>query len=86
MALTTPVVQTAIAQYASKKINEEFNMNTSIGMVALRIDGNVILKNVSVRDDHKNTLGKIGKLHTNILDFNKLINGQLFLVLLKSKN
>jgi len=78
IALTTPVVQTAIAQYASKKINEEFNMNTSIGMVALRIDGNVILKNVSVRDDHENILGKIGKLHTNILDFSKLIEGQLF--------
>ncbi|WP_255497889.1 translocation/assembly module TamB domain-containing protein [Flavobacterium sp. I3-2] len=78
VALTTPVVQTAIAQFASKKINEAFNLNTSIGMVAIRIDGNVILKNVSVNDDHENTLGDIGKLHTNILDFKKLINGQLF--------
>ena len=76
-ALTLPIVQTAIAQFATKKIREELNIDSSIDLVAIRIDGNVVLRNVTVRDDHENKLAKIGKLQTNIVDFNKLLNGKL---------
>jgi len=86
VALTSPVVQTAIAQFATKKINEQFNINTSIGLVAIRIDGSVALKNVRVLDDHDNILGKSRTIRTNILDFNKLIEGQLFFGSTKLEN
>lgn len=78
IALTTPLVQTKIAQYATEKINKQFKIDSSIGQVAIGIDGNVLLKDVVVLDDHKNILGKTVRLHTNILDFKNLINGQLF--------
>ena len=77
-ALSTPVVQTALAKYATKTINGKYNLNTSIGLVAIRIDGDVILKKVKVLDDHLNTLANTEQIHTNILDFQKLIEGQLF--------
>jgi len=77
-ALTSPVVQTALAHFATKKVNEKFNIHTSIGLVSIRIDGAVNLKNVKVIDDHHNTLGDIKNIQTDILDFKNLIEGRLF--------
>lgn len=84
--MTFPVVQTAIAQFASKKVKENLNIDSSIGLISIRIDGNVVIRNLTVRDDRENVLGKIGKLETNIADFNKLLEGQLYFGSTKIQN
>lgn len=76
--LTTPIIQSEIARYATEKINEQYNIDTKIYQVAIGIDGSVILKEVKVLDDHLNVLAQVERLHTNILDFKKLTEGQLY--------
>lgn len=76
--LTTPIIQSEIARYATEKINTKLKIDSSIHQVAINIDGSVILKNIKVFDDHKNTLASVDYMHTNILDLKKLTEGQLY--------
>lgn len=75
--ITTPIVQTELAHYATEKINEKFNIRTSIGQVAIQLNGNVLMKQVHVLDDRNNDLALIKKLYTNISDFKQLTEGHL---------
>ena len=75
--ITTPIVQTELAHYATEKINKEFNIRTSIGQVAIQLDGSVLLKNVHVLDDRNNDLAFIDRLYTDIGDFKQLTEGKL---------
>lgn len=78
VTISTPIVQTEIAHYATQRINERFHINTQIEKVAVGLDGRVLLKNVSVLDDRENTLAYTERLFTNILDFQQLLSGQLY--------
>ncbi len=75
--ITTPIVQTELAHYATTKINEQFNIRTSIGQVAVQLDGNVLLKQIHVLDDRNNDLAYIDRLYTDITDFKQLTEGKL---------
>ena len=75
--ITTPIVQTELAHYATEKINKHFNIRTSIGQVAIQLNGKVLLKQIHVLDDHNNDLALIDHLYTNIGDFKQLTNGKL---------
>ncbi len=75
--ITTPIVQTEIAHYATEKVNKHFNIRTSIGQVAIQLNGSVLLKQVHVLDDHNNDLAFIDRLYTNIGDFKQLTEGKL---------
>lgn len=72
-----PVVQTKIAHYATEKINKDFGTDISVDQVAITVFGSVKLKKVMIKDKHKDTLIYAKRINTSILDFNKLINGQL---------
>lgn len=78
MVLTTPAIQSDIAQFATKKIYERYGINAEINKVAVFVDGTVILKNVNIWDDRNNTLARIDHLNTSIIDFKKLIEGNLY--------
>ncbi len=75
--ITTPIVQTELAHYATTRINEQFNIRTSIGQVAVQLDGSVLLKKVHVLDDRNNDLVYIDRLYTDITDFKQLTEGKL---------
>lgn len=77
VVITTPIIQTEIAHYATHKINKQFNIRTSIGQVAIQLDGTVLLKKVHVLDDHDNDLAYIDRLYTDIIDFKQLTEGKL---------
>ena len=77
IALSLPVVQTKIAHYATEKINKDFGTDISVDQVAITVFGSVKLKKVMIKDKHKDTLIYAKRINTSILDFNKLINGQL---------
>src|SRR5690606_34035323 len=59
------------------KINKHFNIRTSIGQVAVQLDGKVLLKKIHVLDEHNNDLAYIDRLYTNITDFKQLTGGKL---------
>jgi len=71
-------VQTELAHFATEKINKRFNINASIKQLALGLDGSVLLKNVSVIDDRGNVLMDTERIHTNILDIQLMLYGQLY--------
>ena len=75
--MTLPQVQTRIAQYVTENLNEEYKTDIQIEQIAVTIYGGVKLKNVLVKDHHKDTLIYANRISTNILDVNKLINGKL---------
>ncbi|MDI9257124.1 translocation/assembly module TamB domain-containing protein [Flavobacterium sedimenticola] len=77
IALSLPVVQTKIAHYATKNINEEYGTNINIDEVAITFFGGVKLKKVLILDHHQDTLIYSQRIKTSILDLNKLINGKL---------
>jgi hypothetical protein len=77
IALSLPVVQTKMAQYATNQLNKEYGTNISIDEVAITFFGGVKLKQVLVLDQHKDTLIYSKRIHTSILDFKQLIEGRL---------
>tara|TARA_R110002049_G_scaffold307171_1_gene506982 strand:+ start:7735 stop:12138 length:4404 start_codon:yes stop_codon:yes gene_type:complete len=77
LILSIPPVQTALGNYATKRINNNFGTNISIYKVGLQLNGDVELKNVYVEDYKKDTLISIAELNTSILSFRNLYNGKL---------
>jgi hypothetical protein len=78
IVLSTPAVQTVIGNYATNKINEEFKTNINVEKVSVTIFGGVKLKNVLILDHHKDTLIYANRIKTNILDWNKFFNADLY--------
>ncbi len=77
IALSLPVVQTKIAQYATEKINKDYGTNIAIDQVAVTVFGGVKLKKVLILDHHKDTLIYADRIKTNVLDYKQLIDGRL---------
>lgn len=77
IALTLPFVQTKIAQYATSEINKSYGTDINIEQISITIFGGVKLKKVVINDHHKDTLIYANRLTTNILDFKKIISGDL---------
>lgn len=77
ITLSLPSVQTKIAQYATEKLNEDFKTDISIEKATFTIFGGVKLRKVLVKDYKKDTLFHINTLQTTILDFKKLVDGDL---------
>ncbi|MDX6747782.1 translocation/assembly module TamB domain-containing protein [Polaribacter sp. PL03] len=70
-------MQTKLGNYATNKINEDFGTNLSIGKVNLSFLGSIVLKDVEIRDHHKDTLIFVKKLSTSLLNAKKVLNSEL---------
>lgn len=75
--LSLPFVQTKIANYITKSVNENLKTNISIGKVDLSYLGNVSLKDVKIRDHHKDTLIFVNKLSTSILNARQVVSNKV---------
>ncbi|RAR47388.1 translocation/assembly module TamB domain-containing protein [Flavobacterium lacus] len=75
--LSLPAVQTKIGQYLTNSINEDFGTDINVEQVTFNLFGGVKLKEVLIRDHHKDTLIFANRIKTNILDFNRLLDGDL---------
>ena len=73
--ISLPPVQTAIAQKLTKSINEDFNTNITIERVGLGWNGDVVLKELMIKDHHEDTLIFTEKLSASILSFKSLYEG-----------
>jgi TamB, inner membrane protein subunit of TAM complex len=77
IVLSLPAVQTKFAQHFTNQINEQYGTNINIDKVAINIFSGVKLKGVYIKDYKKDTLIFVKIIKTNILDINKLIDGDL---------
>jgi hypothetical protein len=77
ITLTLPFVQTKIAHYFMRSINQDFGTNISIDEVAVSVFGGVKFKKVLIRDHHNDTLIYTDRIKTSILDGKKLLDGDL---------
>jgi TamB, inner membrane protein subunit of TAM complex len=77
IALSLPSVQTKLAQYATAQLNEKYKTNITIEQATISVFGGVKLKKVLIKDYKKDTLFYINRLKTNILDYQKLLDGDL---------
>ena len=75
--LSTSFVQTKLGTYATNKINKNYGTNLSIGKINLSFLGSVMLKDVQIRDHHKDTLIFVNKLNTSLLSAKKVLEGEL---------
>lgn len=78
ITLSLPFVQTKIGNYVTNKLNESYKTDIKIEQVSITIFGGVKLKEVMIKDHHKDTLIFANRIKTNILSFKKLYNGDLF--------
>ncbi|MGK4568024.1 hypothetical protein [Flavobacterium sp. 3HN19-14] len=77
IVLSLPVVQTAIGNYVTEMLNKDYKTDIKVEQVAISVFGGVKLKNVMIRDHHKDTLIYANRIKTNVLSFKKLYNGDL---------
>lgn len=75
--LTLPVVQTKIGNYVTNSLNEEYGTDINVEQVSVSVFGTVKLKEVLIRDHHKDTLIYVNRLQTKLQNFKKLVNGDL---------
>jgi hypothetical protein len=75
--LSIPAVQTKIGSYATNKINEDFGTNLNIKKVDLSFLGTVQLKDVEIRDHHKDTLIFVNNLSTSLLNVKRIIESEV---------
>jgi hypothetical protein len=75
--LSTSFVQTKLGNYATIKINENFGTNLNIGKINVSFLGNIALKDIQIRDHHKDTLIFVKKLSTSLLSVKKVLDGTL---------
>lgn len=72
-----PIVQTQLAKSITDDLNEDFNIDLVIKKVDLSFLGSVSLRNVEIRDHHKDTLIFVDKLTTSLLNAKRIIDGKV---------
>lgn len=72
-------MQTKIAQYVTSELYKTYGTEINIDEVSVTIFWGVKLKRVDIKDHHKNTFISANVIKTNILDLNKMIDGDLYL-------
>ncbi len=75
--LSIPAVQTRLGKYVTKRINDDFKTNITIGKIGLQFNGDIELKEILIRDYKRDTLISASELNTSILSFNNLSNAKL---------
>ena len=75
--LSIPAIQTKLGDYATQKLNEDFNTNISVEKIDLSFLGNVQLKGVKIKDHHQDTLIFVKNLSTSILNAKKVLESEV---------
>ena len=78
LVFSLPVVQTLLAQFATKKINKQFGTHINIDRLRVSlISWDTSLEGVFVQDYQKDTLFYINEFKTSILSIGNLAQGNL---------
>ena len=71
-------MQTKIAQYVTAELFKTYGTDINIDEISVTIFGGVKMKRVNIKDHHKNTFISANMIKTNILDLNKMLDGDLY--------
>ncbi|MEH6513181.1 MAG: hypothetical protein V7734_08785, partial [Maribacter arcticus] len=78
LIFSLPVVQTLLAQYATKTINKQYGTHININRLKISlISWDTALEDVFIEDYKKDTLFYINELKTSILSIGNLAQGNL---------
>ena len=77
VVLSIPYTQTKLGNYATKRLNNEFNTSISIKKIDLSLLGKVQLEGVKIRDHHQDTLIFVHKLSTSVFNAKKIIKSEV---------
>ncbi|WBX70533.1 translocation/assembly module TamB domain-containing protein [Tenacibaculum retecalamus] len=75
--LSLPFVQSKLAKEATNWLNQEYNTNIVIKRIDLSWLGSVQLKEIEIRDHHKDTLIFVQNLSTSLLNAKRVIENQV---------
>ena len=75
--LSLPFVQSKIAKEATNWINKEYNTNIVVKKIDLSWLGSVQLKEIEIRDHHKDTLIFVKNLSTSILNVKRILENKV---------
>lgn len=78
LLLALPVTQTFIAKKVVNWLNQDYDVNIQIEKVHLKINGDVAIKSVLIRDFRQDTLIAAKEIETSILRFGQLVEGNLY--------
>lgn len=74
LILSISSVQTYLAKIATERLNEKFNTNLVVKKVDFSLLGTVELKEIEIRDHHKDTLIFVNSLNTSILNAKRFLD------------
>ncbi|WP_232731507.1 translocation/assembly module TamB domain-containing protein [Tenacibaculum sp. SZ-18] len=77
LVLSTPFVQSKLAEIATNKINQQFNTSIIVKKLDLSLLGNVNLKGIEIRDHHKDTLIFVQSLKTSLINVKKIVDNEV---------
>jgi hypothetical protein len=77
IAFSLPSVQTKLAHWGAGVLNEKYKTNIDIDQATISVFGGIKLKKVLIKDHKNDTLFYINRLKTNIIDYQKLLDGDL---------
>jgi hypothetical protein len=77
IALSIPAVQTYIGKEVTQRLNEDFDTDIQIRRLGINWKGEVDIREVLIRDHHKDTLIFVSQLQTDILSVPELVRGDL---------
>lgn len=75
--LSLPYVQSKLAKEATNWVNKEFNTNIVVKRIDLSWLGSVQLKEIEIRDHHKDTLIFVQNLSTSLLNAKKVLENRV---------
>ena len=75
--LRLPVVQTYLGKIATNQLNKTYDTNIVVKKVDLSFLGNVKLKQIDIKDHHKDSLIYIDNLTTSIFSYKNILDNKL---------
>lgn len=75
--LSLPVIQSKLAEQATNWVNKEYNTNIVVKRIDLSWLGSVQLKEVEIRDHHKDTLIFVQNLSTSLLNAKRILDNKV---------
>ncbi len=75
--LSLPFVQSQLAKYATNWVNKEFNTNIVVKKIDLSWFGSVQLKEIEIRDHHKDTLIFVNNLTTSLQNAKRVLENKV---------
>ena len=78
--LSTPYVQSRVADGLAVKINENYNIDIRVGEVSIGAGGSILINSFFIADHQSDTLFFAKKFQTDLYSFGQLLDGNLWQV------